>query len=135
MIRACSDSLRISARLDLPAPIGPSTAMYRGLALRTALHLYLARYGKGKLTSSSVRARVERAAGGVGSRRRVLMARSRQPDSVGAEGQAWAAGGSLTAAAETRPCPSIVSSTARRTGTRAAASSGAAPRQSSRIAA
>src|SRR5437016_5340776 len=40
MMRAESDSPRISARLDLPAPIGPSTAMYRGLALRTALHLY-----------------------------------------------------------------------------------------------
>src|SRR5450432_4262547 len=35
MIRAESSSARISARLDLPAPIGPSTAMYRGLALRT----------------------------------------------------------------------------------------------------
>src|SRR5262249_6062457 len=35
MTRACSSAPRISARLDFPAPIGPSTAMYRGLTVRT----------------------------------------------------------------------------------------------------
>src|SRR4051794_20288289 len=47
MMRAWSSAPRISARLDFPAPIGPSTAMYRGLTLRPTRSLYPARVLRG----------------------------------------------------------------------------------------
>src|SRR5678815_4906287 len=54
MMRACSSVARISASVDLPAPIGPSTAMYRGLLGRTNF-LYPARFRRDKQLETNTR--------------------------------------------------------------------------------